>query len=85
MTELAAAFARIPLLAGFDPTGQPVGSRGLTNVNYLVDTGTERLVLRIPGAGTSEYIDRTRRGGGGTFGGAAGVNAEVVFFDATDG
>ena len=84
MTELAAAFARIPFLAGFDPTA---ASRlaGLTNVNYLVDTGTERLVLRIPGAGTSEYIDRTAEEVAARSAAAAGVNAEVLFFDSADG
>ena len=84
MNELAAAFARIPFLAGFDPTA---ASRlaGLTNVNYLVDTGTERLVLRIPGAGTSEYIDRTAEEVAARSAAAAGVNAEVLFFDSADG
>ena len=31
---------------------------GLTNLVYRIDTGADRYVLRIPGKGTEEYIDR---------------------------
>lgn len=84
MTELGNALARIPLLAIVDPsTVTRLG--GLTNINYLVERGDDRLVLRLPGAGTSEYIDRTAEEIAARSAAAAGVNAEVVFFDATDG
>ena len=84
MTALTAAFARIPLLAGVDPNSA-TRLGGLTNVNYLIDTGTERLVLRIPGAGTSEYLDRAAEEVAARSAAAAGVNAEVLYFDADDG
>ena len=42
-------------------------------------------MLRIPGAGTSEYIDRRAEAVAARSAAAAGVNAEVVFFDAADG
>jgi thiamine kinase-like enzyme len=42
-------------------------------------------VLRIPGAGTSEYIDRAAEEVAARSAADAGVNAEVVFFDARDG
>lgn len=84
MTELADALARIPLLAAVDPASV-TRLAGLTNVNYLVTTGDERLVLRLPGAGTSEYIDRATEEVAARSAAAAGVNAEVVFYDATDG
>ena len=58
---------------------------GLTNVNHLVAIGDDRLVLRIPGEGTSEYINRVDEEVAARSAAAAGVNAEVVFFDATDG
>jgi len=51
----------------------------------LVDTGTERLVLRVPGAGTSEYIDRIAEEVAARSAATAGVNAEILFFDASDG
>ena len=70
--------------------GLPAGSAtsrlaGLTNVNHLVEVGRERYVLRIPGDGTSEYISRVDEEVAARSAAAAGVNAEVVFFDATDG
>jgi len=84
MTELAAALARIPFLAHIDPA-TVTRLAGLTNVNYLVRHGDEQLVLRIPGAGTSEYIDRGAEEVAARSAATAGVNAEVVHFDATDG
>lgn len=58
---------------------------GLTNINHLVTTTEGRFVLRIPGAGTSEYIDRAAEEVAARSAAAAGVNAEVVMFDPTDG
>jgi len=84
MTDVASAFARVPFFAGLDPSAV-VRLAGLTNVNYLVDTGTDRLVLRVPGAGTGEYIDRVAEEIAARSAATAGVNAEVLFFDASDG
>jgi len=84
VTELATALARVPLLAHVDPS-TVTRLAGLTNINYLVQTGDDRLVLRLPGAGTSEYIDRRAEEVAARSAAAAGVNAEVVFFDANDG
>ena len=58
---------------------------GLTNVNHLVEVGDHRYVLRIPGEGTGEYIDRVDEEVAARSAAAAGVNAEVIFFDPTDG
>ena len=84
MTELSEALVRIPLLADTDPSGI-TRLAGLTNINYLVERADERFVLRLPGAGTSEYIDRTAEEVAARSAAAAGVNAEVMFFDASDG
>ena len=84
MTELADALARIPFLTAVDPASVTRLS-GLTNVNYLVTAGDDRLVLRTPGAGTSEYIDRRQEEVAARSASAAGVNAEILYFDATDG
>ncbi len=75
---------RVPQLAGVDGL---VISRlaGLTNVNYLVVDGADRYVLRVPGEGTAEYIDRRAEDVAARSAAAAGVNAAVEFFDATDG
>lgn len=84
MTSLDVALARVPLLVDVDPTSV-TRLGGLTNLNYLVDVDGERYVLRIPGAGTSEYIDRIAEETAARSAAEAGVNAEVVFFDRTDG
>jgi thiamine kinase-like enzyme len=83
MNDLAAHLDRVPVLAG----RAPVVSRlaGLTNVNYRVEVDGESFVLRVPGAGTSEYIDRRAEEAAARAAADAGVNAEVVFFDAVDG
>jgi thiamine kinase-like enzyme len=82
--ELAEGLARIPLLAGADATAAPrLG--GLTNRNYLVEHDGEKYVVRLPGAGTSEYIDRAAEAIAARSAATADVNAEVVFFDEADG
>jgi thiamine kinase-like enzyme len=78
-------------LSGFlERAGLPVEASttrlaGLTNVNHLVAVGDERYVLRIPGEGTVEYINRVDEEVAARSAAAAGVNADVIFFDATDG
>jgi thiamine kinase-like enzyme len=58
---------------------------GLTNRNYKVAIGDERFVLRIPGEGTSDYINRRHEAVAARIAAEAGVNAEVLFFDENDG
>ncbi len=58
---------------------------GLTNRNFKVALGSERFVLRIPGEGTSEYINRRQEAVAARVAAEAGVNAEVLFFDEDDG
>jgi len=84
MSELNEAMARIPLLRDVDPA-TVTRLAGLTNINYLVERGNDRLVVRLPGAGTSEYINRVAEEVAARSAAAADVNAEVVFFDKADG
>jgi thiamine kinase-like enzyme len=79
--ELSDALRR----AGFAADAATTRLAGLTNVNHLVERAGSKYVLRIPGVGTSEYIDRRNEEVAARSAAAAGVNAEVVFFDATDG
>ena len=81
---LAAALARIPFLANVEPTSVHLLA-GLTNVNHLVEHGGQRFVVRLPGTGTSEYIDRVTEAVAARSAAAADVNAELLFFDDTDG
>ena len=84
MSDLESALARVPIFA--DATDLTTSRlAGLTNVNHLVAVGDDRYVLRIPGEGTSEYINRVDEEVAARSAAAAGVNAEVVFFDPSDG
>ncbi len=76
--RLAGALARVPWLAD---AGTPVRLAGLTNLNYRVGA----YVLRVPGEGTSEYIDRSNEEVAARSAAVAGVNVDVEFFDPTDG
>ena len=58
---------------------------GLTNRNYRIDSPRGRHVLRIPGAGTSEYISRKNEAHAAKSAAAVGVNADVVHFDEATG
>ena len=83
-SELAAALARIPALAMADPAAA-TRLAGLTNVNHLLATDAGGFVVRLPGRGTSEYIDRHAEAVAARSAADAGVNAELVFFDPSDG
>jgi thiamine kinase-like enzyme len=86
MDEVHARLARIPLFAGLAPGSYAVERLGgLTNRNYRVAVGRDQYVLRIPGDGTSEYIDRKAEEPNARIAAAAGVNVEVLHFDTGDG
>ncbi len=84
MTDLRAYLDRVPLLRSGDVI---VGDRlgGLTNVNHLIEHDGHRYVLRVPGAGTGEYINRAHEQVAALASAAVGVNAPVLFFDPNDG
>jgi thiamine kinase-like enzyme len=58
---------------------------GLTNLNYRLTTPDDAYVMRLPGEGTEAYIDRGIEQHNAHVAARAGVNAEVVFFDTSDG
>ena len=60
-------------------------SGALTNTSYKVTTDGGVYVLRLAGAGTSEYVDRESEEHNARVAASVGVNAEVLYFDATDG
>jgi thiamine kinase-like enzyme len=84
--KVSVALKRVPQLKGFAP-GSVTCARlgGLTNLVYRLEAGDARYVLRIPGAGTEDYIDRKVEGHNARVAADAGVSAEVLFFDDTDG
>lgn len=81
-----AALGRVPLFRGVrreDVEIEPLGS--LTNLSYKITTNSDAYVLRLPGDGTSEYIDRVAEEHNSRVAAVAGVGAEVVYFDVTNG
>ena len=87
MGGVYAALARVPFFGNVQQRGLKIKrlGGGLTNVSYKVTTGGAAYVLRLAGDGTSEYIDRKAEEHNARVAAEAGVNAEVIFFDATDG
>ncbi len=78
MTDFQGVYERVPWLR---EAGTAERLAGLTNLNFRIG----EFVVRISGAGTSEYINRRQEEVAARSAAAAGVNAEVLFFDAADG
>ena len=84
--EIARVLSGIPMFAGTS-FGQPAMERigGLTNRNYRITIGPDSYVLRLAGAGTAAYIDRRAEEHNAKVAAAAGVGAEVLFFEGESG
>ena len=87
MDEVYAALARVPFFENVrkDTIKLERLDEALTNVCYKVTVGGVAYVLRLAGEGTSDYIDRSAEEYNARVVAAAGVGAEVVYFDARDG
>lgn len=80
------ALACVPLFEGVSPGLFVIERLGsLTNVSFKVTFDGEAYALRLPGEGTSEYIDRAAEEHSSRIAASAGVGPEVVFFDRRDG
>ena len=77
--DIRAIAATIPALAGYG--GTPLRLGGLTNKVWHLDDH----ILRIPGAGTEEYIDRTNEAAAARAAARAGVSPQVVHADPASG
>ena len=85
--EIRAVLARVPLLKDvrLENIGLERLSGALTNVSYKLTTDAGTYVLRLAGEGTSDYVDRAAEGHNSRIAADAGVNAEVLYFDAREG
>ena len=84
--EALEKLATIPLFDGVDlTTVKTERLGGLTNRNYKIVAAQGTFVLRLAGEGTEAYIDRRAESHSARVAADAGVNAEVMFFDADDG
>jgi hypothetical protein len=86
LNKIYDVLVRVPLFK--DTRREDIGIEPLnsfTNLNYKVAVNGNIYVLRIAGKGTSTYIDRTAEEYNARIATAAGLNADVLFFDANDG
>lgn len=82
--KVGEAIRRIPLFGGKAPDDvERLG--GLTNLVYRVGVDGQDYLLRIAGEGTADYIDRSVEAHNARVAADAGVSAEVLFFDESDG
>lgn len=58
---------------------------GMTNKNYKVTIDGKLYILRVPGAGTEEMIDRNIEKENAELGYKIGVDAKIIYFDAETG
>jgi thiamine kinase-like enzyme len=79
MDDLAAIFSNITALKRFE--GNPVRLGGLTNRVWRLGNH----VLRVPGEGTADYINREHEAIMARLAAKAGVSPDVVFSDAASG
>jgi thiamine kinase-like enzyme len=87
LERLYAALERVPLFRNVRQEDIKLELLGgaLTNVCYKVTTGGAAYVLRLAGEGTSDYINRAAEKHNAQVAAEAGVNADVVYFDAREG
>ena len=77
--EIAALIRQFPALAAFDAPPQRMG--GLTNRVYRIG----EVVLRLPGAGTADYIDRANEAAAARAAADVEVSPQVIHADAASG
>jgi len=58
---------------------------GMTNIVHLVETKDINLIVRIPGKGTEDYINRKFEYNNGMAAWRAGISAEIVWADVNNG
>ncbi|MFV2001763.1 MAG: phosphotransferase [Paracoccaceae bacterium] len=80
------ALLQVPRFAGLQPADYSVQRLGgLTNLVYRVALSDETLIVRIPGEGTSDYIDRAVELHNARAAANAGISAEIIRADADSG
>jgi len=78
--------ADLALFAGVDARALAVTRLGgLTNLVFRVDHGAEHYVLRVPGKGTEEYINRLHEAHAAREAARVQVSPEVLHFDTQTG
>lgn len=80
------ALADIPLFHGVDVSSASIRRLGgLTNLVFAVDHAGGQVVLRLPGKGTEEYINRASEAQAAAEAARGGVSPEVLYADPVTG
>ena len=58
---------------------------GMTNFVHLVETKNANIIVRIPGEGTEDYINRATELTNATAAWRAGISAEIIWADVKTG
>ena len=86
MVEVKTYIDRIPLFSGARETDLDIERLGgLTNLVFRIKFTGKNYLLRIPGKGTEEYIDRAIEEHDAKVAAESGVSPDVLFYDAADG
>jgi len=86
MNNIHEYYDRIPMLKDI-PVAEITAERlgGLTNLVYCLTYKNQKKLLRVPGSGTSEFINRQNEKHDAMVAANSGVSAKVFFFDSSDG
>ncbi len=85
MENARAQLNRIPVFQGQEDRVTLERLGGLTNLVYRAVFDGKDYILRLAGEGTEDYIDRKVEGHNAKVAAGAGVSADVLFFDDSDG
>ena len=86
LKQVHEVLTQIPGFEGLEQGAYTVARLGgLTNLVFRIDCDDERYVLRIPGKGTEEYIDRKVEIHNARIAARAGVSAQVIHADTGTG
>ena len=81
-----AELKRLPMMWALEDSDIAVTRLGgLTNLVFRVDHGGEQYVLRVPGKGTEEYLNRKNEAQAAREAARAGVSPDVLHFDPVSG
>ena len=86
LNQIHQALQQVPQLTHIEPGNFKVTRLGgLTNLVFKIETSKESLIVRIPGKGTNEYIDRTVEAHNAKLAAEAGVSAKVIHANPATG
>ena len=86
MDDIHASIDRIPLFNAADKANLEIERLGgLTNLVFRIAHDGKTYLLRIPGKGTEDYIDRRTEAHDATIAAESGVSPTILFFDESDG